>query len=110
MDVAKSRRGVVQAFGNSALECARDFTLLTAAKHVVDHTLKQRTKIEFIAEQRKRICIGCGRLGGDTLEPHRGLTFEGYFARETEQRSRRVEEAPHGGSGERAEASGHELR
>src|SRR5580704_6705945 len=100
----------MQTLRDSTLECARDFTLLAAAKHVVDHTLQQRTKIEFSVVQRKRICIGCGRVGGNSLEPHRSLAFKRYGARETEQRSRAVEQTPHGGSGERTNVSVHQLQ
>src|ERR1700678_2888587 len=100
----------MQTLRDSALECARDFTLPAAAKHVVDHTLQQRTKIEFRVDQRKRICIGCGRVGGNTLKPHRGLTFKRYRACETEQCSRGVKQTPHGGSGERTNVSVHQLQ
>src|SRR5271168_3698607 len=99
----------METLRNPALECACDFGFVAAAELVIDQALQQRTKIEFIAEQREWIRIGRGRVNRKALQTHCGLAFESHFTCESEQRGRGIKESSHRGGAERANVTVDEL-
>ena len=91
---------LAQAVRNSQLESPRDFFHPPSAQPVMNYRLKQRPEIHFAMGERKRIGLSRGCPAGKLLHPNRGLSFKADLPRESEQRSRGVEQPPRRRGGE----------